>query len=224
MTLFSDEFYDSRWVKGNVPIKLRGLRMEDYEPVNTRSGKLAVMAAEDFIEEFSDRYVSAKRAAAGKYPADRSNIGRGLMFCGRNGTRKTSLAAAILTELQYRSKSMAYYGFYIRFSEWQRYLTDTYSKEITARTLLAKEMLEKADTAPLVILDDVGQEYRTSSGFTSDKLHELIRVRYESALPTIITSNIEPEQLRETYGPSFDSIRYDAFDTIEVLGPDTRKL
>jgi DNA replication protein DnaC len=198
--------------------------MGDYEPVEGKSGQLATMAAWDFIEEFADHYVSEKRAKAGKFPEDRSNIGRGLMFCGRNGTRKTTLATSILTELQYRSKSFSYYGFYIRFSEWQRCLTDTFSKDVTPRVLEAMEMLEKANTAPLVVLDDLGQEYRTATGFTSDKFHELVRVRYESALPTIITTNIEPEQLEAIYGKSFESFRHDAFDTFEIMGKDTRKL
>lgn len=223
MSLLSPEFFNDRWARGNVPIKLRGLRFEDYEATST-SGEIALMKAQDFVEDFGDRYISSARAKAGKYPEDRTNIGKGLMLYGRNGTRKTTLATTILTELQYKSKSLAYYGFYIRFSEWQRCLTDTFTSEVTERVVEAKTMLEKTNNAPFVILDDVGQEYRNAkSGFTQDKFHELVRIRYESAKPTIITTNLDPEQMREVYGASFDSFRHDAFEEVLMLGRDTRK-
>lgn len=216
----SKEFYDGRWEQGNIPIKLRGLVFEDYRPVH-HSGKIALYEARDFVDSFTDHYVSTKRAANGNIPDDRTNIGKGLMLYGRNGTRKTTLAAAILTEIQY--KSPAFFGFYIRFSDWKRCLTDTFSKEETERSLIAKRMLRMAEIAPIVVLDDIGQEHRTISGFTESSLHEFLRIRYELARPTIITTNIDPDQMRETYGPSFDSFRHDAFDSFEMLGRDSRK-
>src|SRR5690349_25057939 len=106
----SPEFYHQRWEQSNIPIKLRGLRLEDYEPTHS-SGKIALMEARDFVDEFSDHFVSSSRAEAGKFPADRVNIGKGLMYYGRNGTRKTTLAVSILTEVQYKSPS--YRGCYI---------------------------------------------------------------------------------------------------------------
>lgn len=214
------EFYNERWEKSNIPIKLRGLALSAFEPVH-HSGEIAALKSNDFIEEFRDRYVSEKRARIGDLPTNRHNIGKGLMFYGRNGTRKTTLAVAILTEVQKLSPS--YRVFYIRFSEWQRALTDTFAKEPDDRTAQAKRMLKLAELSHLVVFDDLGQEYRTATGFTRDKLHEILRVRYENARPTIITTNVELNEMREIYGVSFDSFRHDAFDAIEMLGRDSRK-
>lgn len=216
-----DDFYVSRWHQANIPIKLRGMRLEDYEEVH-KSGASAALAACEFVDNFSDHYISAKRASMGAIPDDRSNIGKGMMFFGRNGTRKSTLAAMILTEVQYLSP--AYRIYYIRFSDWKRALTDTFTKEETERTIIARQMLRLAELSHLLVLDDIGQEHRTASGFTESSLHELLRVRYEAARPTIVTTNIDPEFMRGIYGDSFESFRHDAFSAYPLLGPDTRKL
>jgi DNA replication protein DnaC len=216
----SPEFYNERWSQMNIPIKLRGMRLEDFQPVH-HSGKIASFEAADFVEDFRNRYVSSKRALRGDIPDNRDNIGKGLMFFGRNGTRKTTLATMILTEVQYLSPS--YRGFYLRFSEWQRSLTDTFVKEPTEQSILAKKTLQIAAASHVLVIDDLGQEYRTATGFTRDKLHEMLRVRYESAKPTILTSNLELAEMRDVYGASFDSFRHDAFDAFEMLGKDSRK-
>src|SRR5437899_8061277 len=98
-------------------------------------------------------------------------MGKGLMLYGHSGTRKTTLAVAILTEIQH--KNYGYFGFYIRFSEWKRSLTDTFDKSESARTEIARTNLKLAELSPLLVLDDIGQEYRSSSGFTESNLHEL---------------------------------------------------
>jgi DNA replication protein DnaC len=177
--------------------------------------------ARNFVDNFEDHYVSDKRAAAGIFPGDRSTIGRGLLLVGNNGSRKSTLAATILTEVQYLSPS--YRIFYIRFSDWKKALTDTFEKEDSDQKDTARKILKLTEMSHLVVLDDIGQEHRTSSGFTESSLHELLRVRYEAARPTIVTTNVSLSKMAETYGESFDSFRYDAFDPLVIVGQDTRK-
>lgn len=216
----SDEFYAQRWEQANIPIKFRGIRLEDYNHPH-QSGVTAKRAAAEFVDNFEERYVSSKRAAAGVFPDNRNDIGRGLLLAGRNGTRKSTLANAILTEVQYRSPS--YRVFYIRFSDWKKALTDTFTKDDTEEKAKGRKVLKLVELSSLVVLDDIGQEHRTSSGFTESSLHELLRVRYEAARPTIVTTNVSLSRIAETYGESFDSFRYDAFDPLVIVGPDTRK-
>lgn len=217
-----DDFYIGRWEQANIPIKFRGMRLAQYKHTGHASAIRAFNAAEKFVDTFTDHYVSAKRAAVGAIPDDRSNIGKGMMLFGRNGTRKSTLAASVLTDVQYLSPS--YRVYYIRFSDWKRALTDTFTKEETERTVIARQMLKLTELSHLLVLDDIGQEHRTNSGFTESSLHELLRVRYEAARPTIVTTNIEPEFMHGIYGDSFESFRHDAFHTYPMLGPDTRKL
>jgi DNA replication protein DnaC len=184
-----------------------------------RSGTIALQEAVKFVENFTDYYVSEARAKSGKLPPDRHKIGKGQLYYGRNGTRKSTLAITVLTELQYKYANIT--GLYIRFSEWQRALQDTYGKEDTARIAIAREILLKADSADIVVLDDVGQEY-SASKWTESKLNEFLRVRYESARPTIVTTNIDPDSMAGVYGDSFGSFRHDAFSVFPLLGRDTR--
>jgi len=221
-----DEFYVGRWDQANIPIKMRGRDFRHYEPATGTTGKphktgeAAFQAARDFVDHFSEHYVSPERAKAGKFPNNRDNIGKGLLFFGHNGTRKSTLAAAILTEVQYRN--IGYSGLYIRFSEWQRALQDTYDKELTERKVRALQLIDWAENRPLLVLDDIGQEYSTASGYTKTKFHELVRVRAEAARPTILTSNIDLHAMRGIYGDSFESFRHEAFDAYPMIGKDTR--
>jgi DNA replication protein DnaC len=219
MAVLPAEFYTGRWHEANIPVKLRGMRFADYQhPHGT--GHVALAAAKDFTEHFAEHYVSTERAAAGNYPANRENIGKGLLFFGRNGTRKTTLAVITLMETQYLHHTLTIY--YIRFSDLKSAMTNTFDSEATERKIKAKKILEAVNTRSLVVIDDIGQEYRTQSGFTESFFHELIRVRYDSALPTIITTNIDPESMRGVYGDSFESFQHDAFDSYPLLGKDTR--
>lgn len=220
-----EEFYQGRWARANIPIKSRGLRFTDFEaytaPDKTHlSVKLALKASRRFVAEFQDHYVSSARASAGRYPADRGNIGKGMLFYGHNGTRKSTLAIATLTEVQHRSAGYDIY--YTRFSEWQRALMDTYGKEDTERIAIARKVLKAVRESHLLVIDDMGQEYRTTTEHTEKKWHELLRDRWEAGLPTIVTTNIDPDSLRGVYGDSFASFYHDAFDVYPLYGSDAR--
>jgi DNA replication protein DnaC len=229
MSSFSEEFFNNRWDQSNIPMRMRGFGLDSYVPVNASNSDSphnqtlkSVAIAKEFVNNFVDKhYLSSVRAKAGKYPEDRSKLGKGLLLCGPNGTRKSTLAAAVATDVQYLSPSLRVY--YIRFKDWKDCLTTTFSKEVTKETILAGNRLTIARTVPLLVLDDVGQEHRTQSGFTEKELHELLRIRYESSKPTVITTNITPGSFENVYGTSFESFAHDAFYTLKMYGQDSRK-
>ncbi len=212
--------YHSKWERAKIPVRLRDLGLDDYEPSH-HTGEQALSKAYEFVENFKEHFVSPARRSRGDYPADRRNIGRGLMLWGRNGTRKTTLAAAIATEIQWTS--INYQIFMIRFSDYKDALTATFSSVDSPEKEEARKTLRLAEKATLLVLDDIGQEHRTSSGFTESTLHELIRRRVEDSRPTIVTTNVEPEDMYSVYGASFDSFRKEAFEALAMNGPDSRK-
>jgi predicted ATPase len=212
--------YHVKWEKAGIPVRFRDLGLDDYEP-NDDTGLVAQGAAQEFVDSFKNHFVSPGRRERGDYPPNREDIGRGLMLWGRNGTRKTTLAAAIATEVQWLS--INYQVFMIRFADYKNALTATYAKEESEEKEEARRVLRRAEKATLLVLDDIGQEHRTASGFTESVLHELIRRRVEDSRPTIVTTNVDPDDMYSVYGPSFDSFRKEAFETIQMAGSDSRK-
>lgn len=212
--------YQIKWEKAGIPVRFRDLGLNDYEP-NDPTGEDALDKAYAFVENFKNHFVSPNRRMRGDYPSRREDIGRGLMLWGRNGTRKTTLAASIATEVQWLS--LNYQVFMIRFADYKNALTATYGDKDSEEYQEAKRVLRLAEKATLLVLDDIGQEHRTSSGFTESVLHELIRRRVEDSRPTVMTTNVDPDDMYSVYGPSFDSFRKEAFETIQMAGPDSRK-
>jgi DNA replication protein DnaC len=212
--------YDLRWEQARIPLKFRGLGLGSYQPTH-HTGEFALREAKKFIDNFGDHYVSKARRLAGDLPEDRSNIGRGMLLSGSNGVRKTTLAAALATEVQWLDFNNRVYM--TRFSDYKEALTNTFESGDSELKQKSKEVLVRALRSTLLVLDDIGQEHRTSSGFTESTLHELIRKRVEAGLPTVITTNIDPDDMYGVYGKSFDSFRREAFQTLEMLGADSRK-
>jgi DNA replication protein DnaC len=58
-------------------------------------------------------------------------------------------------------------------------------------------------TSPLLILDDVGQE--KGSTWVWEQLYILINRRYETLLPTIFTTNLDPGQWTSRWGGAIAS-------------------
>lgn len=215
--------YGPRFERANIPVKHRGKGLDDFVPTGPapghHTGRSALKAAREFVDHFRDYYVSSERSID-SYPEDRSKIGRGLMFSGLNGTRKTTLSAAIATEILWKADIRV---FMIRFSDYKDALTTTFESTDSERKERAKAVVQRARSCSLLVLDDIGQEHVTKSGFTEKELHELIRIRHSNGRPTVVTTNVEEEDMLGKYGQSWDSFRKEAFTTHIMLGPDSRK-
>lgn len=212
--------YHVKWEKAGIPVRFRDLGLDDYVP-SDETGEIAQEIARGFVENFTNHFVSPQRRQQGKYPEPRFDIGRGLMLYGKNGTRKTTLAAAVATEVQWLS--LNYQVHMIRFADYKDTLTATYGNKDSDDVQEAKRLLRRVEKATLLVLDDIGQEHRTASGFTESILHELIRRRVEDSRPTIVTTNVELEDMYAVYGPSFESFRREAFQAVQMAGSDSRK-
>jgi DNA replication protein DnaC len=73
----------------------------------------------------------------------------------------------------------------------------------------------------LLILDDLGKEY--GSEYNDSSFDEILRSRYDKALPTIITTNVPREKWAKQYSEAMGSFAHEAFQQIEILGKDLRK-
>lgn len=117
----------------------------------------------------------------------------GLFFTGPVGSGKTYLACCIANSLLAQNKTLLF----IVVPDLLDQIKATYDTNRT-NTVTEIELLETAREVPLLILDDLGAHNYTD--WTRNKIFSIINYRLNYLLPTIITSNINLEDLDEYLG------------------------
>lgn len=83
--------------------------------------------------------------------------------------------------------------------------------------------MQPESTEALLIIDDLGREYFTDKGWGIDQWDSFFDKRYRDKLPTLITTNMEPEELVEKYNERIlDRIR-ECGTWISISGDSMRK-
>ena len=109
-----------------------------------------------------------------------------LLILGKYGCGKTHLAAAIANaRLEQGAPAL-----FVIVPDLLDHLRATYAPNSTMRY---DEQVDKVRTAPLLILDDLGTE--SSTPWAQEKLYQILNYRYNSRLPTVITSNRDLETI-----------------------------
>ena len=73
------------------------------------------------------------------------------------------------------------------------------------------EAADDAYNVRLLVLDDVGKEHASASGWQKNMLHHVLRTRFNNGLPTIVTTNIKLDDWESHYGTATQSFVHEAF-------------
>lgn len=138
-----------------------------------------------------------------------------LILHGAFGTGKTHLAVAIANERLARGEPAVF----IVVPDLLDHLRSTFSpnSEVTY-----DELFETVRNTPLLILDDLGTQ--TSTAWAQEKLYQILNHRYNKGLPTVVTTNLSPDdiepRLRSRIGDSQLSKLCEIRDIDKRLGID----
>lgn len=199
----------------NLPMKTIGMEFSDldYSP--------ALVGAKNWIEHVREGKIIQ---ALGE-----KTCGLGLLFTGDPGHGKTTLASVVLQELirtmpriswgdpDASMRRPVYFSDYpkllrLQKSQW----SDEKSEE---NQLLLDSMYGEAGreyNIRVLVIDDLGKEYRTTSGWAENTFDALLRARFNAGLPTIITSNVSLLNWGKVYGEAMASFAHESFIPFEV--------
>jgi DNA replication protein DnaC len=161
--------------RSSIPPRFADVVLSEYE-ATARGQKYALTVCQAFVDTFPEQW----------------DKGRSLLFTGKCGTGKTHLACAIGNLI------MAQYLASVKFgtaSELLRSIKETYRKGS-----LKSEQQTLGDLlgADLLIIDEVGAQSGTAHEL--QLLFELFNGRYQDLKPTILISNLNPDELETFLG------------------------
>ncbi len=137
--------------------------------------------------------------------------GEGLILVGPTGVGKTHLVAAIIHELA----KMEEYVVFLYTADFLDEIRETYDDEYTG-----EDKFEMVRTATILVLDDLGTERMTD--WAKEKITQLLNYRYNNLLPTIVTTNLSLDELRERIGERAFSRLLARSEVLPILGVDRR--
>lgn len=142
--------------------------------------------------------------------------GLGLLLVGLPGHGKTTLASVAVQELirtmPFETEQPALFMDYPKFLRLEKTAFSDPSVEDDLRKIYGDDR----HSIPLFILDDLGKEYRTQAGWAENVFDALLRARFNTGLPTIVTTNVKTSKWRATYSEAMASFAHEAFMWVEV--------
>jgi DNA replication protein DnaC len=224
------------WIlSGNIPNRFIGMTPAD---VTERIGKFSPVI-DSWITDVLDGKVVKTLGGIGK-------TGVGLLFDGGPGLGKTTHAVVTLLELIRRlpaspdeaRKALGYSAvdfsrasrpvYYMTFPDFLNRKKSMFDAEPDQKRELQLEMdgfhgraVSDHLNVRVLVLDDLGKEY--GSEYNVAGFDEILRSRYDKALPTIVTTNTPREQWKNKYGDAMGSFVHEAFKRVIIGTTDLRR-
>lgn len=186
----------------------------DAEP-EAMNGKWDAYIASLMFATCGGKFTLAEAAAA--YGVDGPANGDGayfashsIVFAGKNGVGKTSLAVSIAHHLIDDGRAIVY----TRLDELFDALKRTFNTDADERE---DQVFETYRLAPVLIIDELTPDRAQPTDWQREKVHALINARYVFDLPTLVTTNSTEQDFKDLWGPTVES-RIKTFHWIEMRG------
>jgi len=215
------------WIKlANIPEKRIGWTLADCTEVAT-----------DKMQMINRWYKAVKDHEVIRATGN-NRCGKGLLLWGEPGHGKTTLALSIVQEMlttfsleDFDAKDGAALIRPCYFATFNDILalkgmtmenSATEDQEVLFQGILG-ECSNDAYNIRVLIIDDLGKEHTSLSGWQSSMFHHILRTRFNKGLPTIVTTNIKLENWASEYGDATESFANEAFVYLPINSTDLRK-
>lgn len=166
-----------------------------YEGEDLRRFENAALISHKFVDNFKKDY-------------------QNLLFYGTVGTGKSFLSGCIARELLSQGLAVIYFSANGLFENLARYSFDAKSKETLYN--FCKDIYN----SDLVIIDDLGTE--VTNNFVTSQLFSLLNERHLRQKATIISTNLNLEEIRDRYSDRIFSRITSNYTLCKLTGPDIR--
>lgn len=178
-----------------IPAQYKNMTLESFErSVNEADAwegkRLAHAAARLYIEDRNVSLGAAYELAGRKWEWE-DIIRNGLVFQGDYGVGKTGLATAICNALI----AAGVHVLYIRTLDFMGEVYRRYNKQ---EPPTADDIIDMAKVAGVLFLDDFNISNDTDN--RKDIMETIIRYRHNNGLPTLVTCNMNRQQLAAAWG------------------------
>lgn len=150
-----------------------------------------------------------------QYANDFDMTSKSLIMWGETGVGKTHLSLAIAGEVINKGYGVVYGTAQNLFSNIER---EHFGRGDGADGNTEKILLD----CDLLILDDLGAEFRTS--FVTSVFNNIVTTRLLQSKPTIISTNLSIDEIDEIYSRRIASRILGEFTVLTFMGPDIRQL
>jgi DNA replication protein DnaC len=159
--------------------------------------------SQDFVSSFHSNVVSKS--------------GKNLLFYGSTGLGKTFLCNAIAKNIIDEGHTVVYQTSYrlIEMLGKLKFSSSNYSQ--SSNESIQYELLKDCD---LLIIDDLGTELINT--FTNSEFFNIINSRILSGKSVVISTNLSPQDLMDSYSTRISSRIFGCFDMIKFFGNDLR--
>ncbi len=145
-----------------------------------------------------------------RYAREFSLSSPSLLFSGGPGLGKTFLSACIARTVADNGYSVVYDTAGKLFSDFEAVKFGSNQEDLTRKYL----------SCDLLIMDDLGTEMTTQ--FTQTALYQVLNERLMTNRPTIVSTNLNDQGLRQRYIPAIASRLLGMYETHVFLGKDIR--